>query len=63
MIAQPHVQAHGNTKRTYWLASGVHNGRVILAEGDTRKEAMIQWRLAAFIRSGQDCSKLREGAA
>lgn len=58
MIIQPQVEAVSDSRRAYWLAKGEYQGRVILAEGETRQDAWIQWNYATLHKTSEECKKL-----
>lgn len=50
MIARLQHYMDINRNRSYFLASGRVAGRQVLAEGDTRREAIEEWTTAAAER-------------
>lgn len=54
MIARIQHYMDINRNRAYFLASGRVNGRQVLAEGDTRREAMQEWATAAAERQARE---------
>lgn len=56
MIAQAQqrtVEPQSSRGRDYWLASGEAYGRTVLAEGQTRDEAIKEWIRAAADRQAR----------
>ena len=53
MIARIQHYMDINRNRAYFLASGRVNGRQVLAEGDTRREAIQEWTTAAAERQAR----------
>ncbi len=52
MIART-VEQHADGRGAYWLAAGPAYGRTILAEGETRQQAVRSWTQAAAERQAK----------
>jgi len=52
MIART-VEQHADGRGSYWLAAGPAYGRMVLAEGTTRAEAVKAWTIGAAERQAK----------
>lgn len=62
MKVQPQITAHADYIGGYWLASGRYNGRTIVAEGQSRQDALFQWIYATLHHTNEECEKLMRGS-